>query len=169
MDYTIHTAAMVSYRKKHGITQSDVAHAMLISQPAVARLEQRLSNGADVTLSVLERYAAAVGLAIEWTLNPLKPRYGIFRNAQDAVAFAVHSSACEGLETPQSDIENLKRVARGEISGQELKIRLLAGPVCVSRHNGVKKQVRHQGSRIALNAGAPNLGNKGSHAKPYRF
>ena len=100
---------MVSYRKKHGITQSDVAHTMLISQPAVARLEQRLSNGADVTLSVLERYAAAVGLAIEWTLNPLKPRYGIFRNAQDAVAFAVHSSACEGLETPQSDIENLKR------------------------------------------------------------
>ena len=120
MDYTIHTAAMVSYRKKHGITQSDDAHTMLISQPAVARLEQRLSNGADVTLSVLERYAAAVGLAIEWTLNPLKPRYGIFRNAQDAVAFAVHSSACEGLETPQSDIENLKRVARGEISGQEL-------------------------------------------------
>ena len=120
MNHTIHTAAMVSYRKNHGITQSDIARAMCTSQSAVARLEKRLSNGGDVTLSALERYAAAVGLSIQWTLNPIKPRYGIFSSADDAVAFAVHSSACEGLTTPPSDIENLRKVARGEISGREL-------------------------------------------------
>ena len=120
MNYTIHTSAMVFFRKKQGMTQSDVAHAMNLTQSAVARLEKSLQNGANVTLSTLERYATAIGLSVQWTLKPLKPRYGIFECADDAIAFAVHSSACEGLMTPRRDIENLKKVTLGEISGQKL-------------------------------------------------
>lgn len=70
MNRVIHTSALVFYRKEHGMTQLDVARAMATSQPAIARLEKRLLEGADVSVSVLERYAAAVGLAIEWTLKP---------------------------------------------------------------------------------------------------
>jgi transcriptional regulator with XRE-family HTH domain len=36
------------------------------SQPAVARLE---SNAADVRLTTLERYAAAVGRRLDWQLS----------------------------------------------------------------------------------------------------
>lgn len=108
------------------MTQSDVARAMSTTQSAIARLEKRMLGGADITVSVLQRYASVVGLAIEWKLKPIKSHYGIFDNADDAIAFAVHSSACEGLTTPQSDIENLKKVARGEISGDELIKRYIA-------------------------------------------
>ena len=120
MDYTYHTSAIVFFRKEHGLTQADVARAMCTTQSAVAHLEKRLLNGADITLSVLECYAAAVGVSIQWTLKPLESHYGIFSSAEDAITFAVHSSACEGLATPTRDIENLKKVARGEISGQAL-------------------------------------------------
>ena len=120
MNYTTHTAAMVCFRKKQGMTQSDVARAMNLTQSAVARLEKSLRCDANVTLSVLARYATAIGLSVQWTLIPVKPRYGIFECAEDAVAFAVHSSACEGLVTPQREIENLKTVASGELSGQKL-------------------------------------------------
>lgn len=102
------------------MTQLEVARAMATSQPAIARLEKRLLEGADVSVSVLERYAAAIGLSIEWTLKPVKARYGIYPSAEAAIAAAVFSSACEGLATPSNEIENLRRVARGEISGEDL-------------------------------------------------
>ena len=113
-------AAMVAFRKERGLTQSEVAQAMSTTQSAVARLEKRLLNGDDMTLSALQRYTAAVGLTIQWSLRPAQSHYGIFPSAEDAVAFAVHSSACEGLVTPQRDIENLQKVANNEISGQAL-------------------------------------------------
>lgn len=120
MNIVTHTSAMVFYRKEHGMTQLEVARAMATSQPAIARLEKRLLEGADVSVSVLERYAAAIGLAIEWSLKPVKARYGIYPSAEAAIAAAVFSSACEGLATPSNEIENLRRVARGEISGEDL-------------------------------------------------
>ncbi len=120
MNYTTHTAAMVSFRKEQGLTQAEVARKMNTTQSAVARLEKSLLGDANVTLSVLERYSDAIGLSIQWTLKPKKSRYGIFATADDAVTFAVHSSACEGLKTPKRDIERLKKVGRGEISADNL-------------------------------------------------
>ena len=49
-----------------GLSQTEVAARMGTSQSAVARLE---AGEADVRLSTLERYAAAVGLAIDWSLG----------------------------------------------------------------------------------------------------
>ncbi len=120
MNYTTHTAAMVPFRKEQGLTQAEVARKMNTTQSAVARLEKSLLGDANVTLSVLERYSDAIGLSIQWTLKPKKSRYGIFATADDAVTFAVHSSACEGLKTPKRDIERLKKVGRGEISADNL-------------------------------------------------
>lgn len=49
-----------------GLTQTEVAARMGTSQSAVARLE---SGEADVRLSTLERYAAAVDASFDWYLR----------------------------------------------------------------------------------------------------
>ncbi len=120
MDYATHTAAMVSFRKKEGLTQTDVARKMKTTQSAVARLEKSLLGDTNITLLALTRYSDAIGLTIQWKLKPKEKRYGIFESADDAVSFAVHSSACEGLKTPKREIEKLKKVAQGELSAEKL-------------------------------------------------
>jgi transcriptional regulator with XRE-family HTH domain len=49
-----------------GLSQTEVAARMGTSQSAVARLE---SGSADVRLSTLERYAAALDQQIDWRLE----------------------------------------------------------------------------------------------------
>ncbi|HVA03092.1 MAG TPA: helix-turn-helix transcriptional regulator [Acidimicrobiales bacterium] len=49
-----------------GLSQTEVAARMGTSQSAVARLE---AGEADIRLSTLERYAAAVGIELDWTLG----------------------------------------------------------------------------------------------------
>ncbi len=58
-------------RQRLGLSQAEVATRMGTSQPAVARLESGLS---DARLSTLERYAAALGADLQWTLGD--PRSG---------------------------------------------------------------------------------------------
>ena len=114
------TSSLVFYRKHSGLTQRDVAIAMSISQSAVARLEQRLLSNADVSFRTLERYADALGISIHLGFKPKTQKKGLFGSAKEAIEFAVHSSACEGMTTPPEDIENLWRLARGEISAEAL-------------------------------------------------
>jgi len=57
---------LVARRQALGLSQTEVAARMGTSQSAVARLE---SGDADVRLSTLERYAAALGQAIDWRLK----------------------------------------------------------------------------------------------------
>ncbi|HLI41606.1 MAG TPA: helix-turn-helix transcriptional regulator [Streptosporangiaceae bacterium] len=57
---------LASRRHAAGLSQTEVAARMGTSQSAVARLE---SGTADVRASTLERYAAAVGSLIAWTLD----------------------------------------------------------------------------------------------------
>jgi predicted transcriptional regulator len=57
---------LVAKRVKLGLTQTEVAARMGTSQSAVARIE---SGGADVRLSTLERYAAAIGAELHWRLK----------------------------------------------------------------------------------------------------
>jgi predicted transcriptional regulator len=59
-------AALVARRQKLALSQTEVAARMGTSQSAVARLE---SGDADVRLSTLERYAAAIGQRIDWQLK----------------------------------------------------------------------------------------------------
>jgi ribosome-binding protein aMBF1 (putative translation factor) len=56
---------LAEQRQAAGLSQTEIAARMGTSQSAVARLE---SGTADVRASTLERYAAAVGGQITWTL-----------------------------------------------------------------------------------------------------
>ena len=49
-----------------GLSQTEIGARMRTSQSAVARLE---SGDADVRLSTLERYAAALGQRLDWRLR----------------------------------------------------------------------------------------------------
>ncbi len=57
---------LAATRHRLGLSQAEVAARMGTSQPAVARLE---SGGSDARLSTLERYAAALGAELRWTLG----------------------------------------------------------------------------------------------------
>jgi transcriptional regulator with XRE-family HTH domain len=59
-------AALVAKRVELGLSQTEVAARMGTSQSAVARLE---SGEADLRLSTLERYAAAIGQRLDWRLS----------------------------------------------------------------------------------------------------
>lgn len=54
-------------RRRAGLTQTELARRMGTSQGQVTRFE----SGADTRLSTVARYAAAVGMKVEWTLAPL--------------------------------------------------------------------------------------------------
>jgi transcriptional regulator with XRE-family HTH domain len=57
---------LAEQRLAAGLSQTEVAARMGTSQSAVARLE---SGATDARASTLERYAAAIGGEITWSLN----------------------------------------------------------------------------------------------------
>ena len=57
---------LVERRQALGLSQTEVAARMGTSQSAVARLE---SGDADVRLSTLERYVAALGQELDWRVR----------------------------------------------------------------------------------------------------
>ena len=57
---------LVDERQRRRMSQTEVAALMKTSQSAVARLE---SGDADVRLSTLQRYAAAIGCDLELRLD----------------------------------------------------------------------------------------------------
>jgi ribosome-binding protein aMBF1 (putative translation factor) len=57
---------LAARRAEIGLSQTEVAARMGTSQSAVARLE---SGDADVRLSTLERYVAALGERLDWALE----------------------------------------------------------------------------------------------------
>jgi predicted transcriptional regulator len=60
------TEELVGRRHAVGLSQTQVAARMGTSQSAVARLETGVS---DVLMSTVDRYAAALGWKLEWTLE----------------------------------------------------------------------------------------------------
>lgn len=64
------TEDLAARRISLGLTQTQVAARMGTSQSAVARVE---AGGSDVRLSTIERYAAAVGHVVEWSLGESDP------------------------------------------------------------------------------------------------
>ena len=59
-------ADLAAQRQAAGLSQTEVAARMGTSQSAVARLE---AGEADLRMSTLERYAAAVGSQLSWRLD----------------------------------------------------------------------------------------------------
>ena len=60
-------ADLTAQRRSAGLSQTEVAARMGTSQSAVARLE---AGDADVRVSTLERYAAAIGSQVAWQARP---------------------------------------------------------------------------------------------------
>ena len=60
-------ADLTAQRRSAGLSQTEVAARMGTSQSAVARLE---TGDADVRVSTLERYAAAIGSQVAWLARP---------------------------------------------------------------------------------------------------
>jgi predicted transcriptional regulator len=58
---------LVRARQQSELSQTELAARMGTSQSAVARLE---SGHLDARLSTLERYAAALGRTVDWTIRP---------------------------------------------------------------------------------------------------
>jgi len=62
---------LVEQRKKRRLSQRMIAEHMGVTQPVIARLEKPLEpTWRQPSLSVLSRYAAAVGLVLEVHLRP---------------------------------------------------------------------------------------------------
>jgi predicted transcriptional regulator len=59
-------AELAEKRRELGLSQTEVAARMGTSQSTVARLE---AGGGDIRLSSVERYAEAIGHAVEWRLR----------------------------------------------------------------------------------------------------
>jgi transcriptional regulator with XRE-family HTH domain len=55
-------------RRAVGLTQVEIAHRMGTSQGQVTRFE----SGADTRLSTVARYAAALGVKVDWTITPAR-------------------------------------------------------------------------------------------------
>jgi len=63
-------ADLSAQRRAAGLSQTEVAARMGTSQSAVARLE---TGDADVRVSTLERYTAAIGSQLAWQARPRPP------------------------------------------------------------------------------------------------
>ena len=63
-------AELATQRRSAGLSQTEVAARMGTSQSAVARLE---TGDADVRVSTLERYAAAIGSQLSWQADQPGP------------------------------------------------------------------------------------------------
>jgi transcriptional regulator with XRE-family HTH domain len=66
-------ADLAAQRRSAGLSQTEVAARMGTSQSAVARLE---TGDADVRVSTLERYAAAIGSQLSWQAQDQSPDAG---------------------------------------------------------------------------------------------
>ena len=66
-------ADLTAQRRSAGLSQTEVAARMGTSQSAVARLE---TGDADVRVSTLERYAAAIGSQVAWLARPGRTQPG---------------------------------------------------------------------------------------------
>jgi hypothetical protein len=66
-------ADLTEQRRSAGLSQTEVAARMGTSQSAVARLE---TGEADVRVSTLERYAAAIGTQLAWQAHASHPGAG---------------------------------------------------------------------------------------------
>ena len=66
-------AELSAQRRSAGLSQTEVAARMGTSQSAVARLE---TGDADVRVSTLERYAAAIGSQLAWQAQASQAELG---------------------------------------------------------------------------------------------
>ena len=94
-------ADLTAQRRSAGLSQTEVAARMGTSQSAVARLE---TGDADVRVSTLERYAAAIGSQVAWLARPGQGQPGQDQPSADRQP---------GHDQPGQDQPGLERADRG--------------------------------------------------------
>ncbi|GAB7205223.1 hypothetical protein OS21_17130 [Dickeya oryzae] len=59
-------AVLIEMKSRSGLTSTEIAARMGVSQPAVSRLERNVSSA---SISTLQRYAAACGMRLKLSLG----------------------------------------------------------------------------------------------------
>lgn len=67
------------------------------------------------------------------SFQPERKGNRLFDSAANVIKFAVHASACEGMTTSDEDIKNLWRLARNEITADELIKRYIEEAIAEDR------------------------------------
>src|SRR5499427_7705946 len=88
-------ADLTAQRRAVGLSQTEVAARMGTSQSAVARLE---TGDADVRVSTLERYAAAIGSQLAWQASRGQAQPGEDQPGQERPGLGRSSQGQPGLE-----------------------------------------------------------------------
>ncbi len=76
-------------RRDAGFTQTQIAEHMGTSQGQIARFE----SGADTRLSTVARYAAALGVTVSWSVEPVSRRKPAKSRSPRRGSLRGHSSA----------------------------------------------------------------------------
>src|SRR5262252_447493 len=90
-------ADLTAQRRSAGLSQTEVAARMGTSQSAGARLE---TGDADVRVSTLERYAAAIGSRVAWQARPGRTQPGEEQPGLDRAGQGHHGQAQPDLTQP---------------------------------------------------------------------
>ena len=98
-------ADLTAQRRSAGLSQTEVAARMGTSQSAVARLE---TGDADLRVSTLERYAAAIGSQVAWLARP-----GQGQPAQDQPGDRQPGQDQPRQDQPRQDRPGLERADPG--------------------------------------------------------
>jgi len=109
-------------RQALGMTTRQLARSVGVTQAAVADAERSEAKG-DITLTTLQRYAAALDCEVVYALVPKRPLQEVVyeradRIAQDQVARVSHSMALEDQSTSSE---------HSELQIAELRRKLLEG------------------------------------------
>jgi len=103
-------ADLTAQRRSAGLSQTEVAARMGTSQSAVARLE---TGDADVRVSTLERYAAAIGSQVAWLAGPGQGQPGQDQPADRQPGYDQPGHDQPGHDQPGQDQPGLERADRG--------------------------------------------------------
>jgi transcriptional regulator with XRE-family HTH domain len=110
-------AELTAQRRSAGLSQTEVAARMGTSQSAVARLE---TGDADVRVSTLERYAAAIGSQLAWQAQASQAELGHPGPGQPGHAELGVSQA--GLGQPAAGQPGLSQPWPGQAGHAELGV-----------------------------------------------
>jgi predicted DNA-binding mobile mystery protein A len=96
-------------RQTLGMTTRQLAKAVGVTQAAVVGAERTEARG-DITLTTLQRYAAALGCELTYALVPKRPLQEVVeeraeRIARDEVSRVKHSMALEDQSTGREHLE----------------------------------------------------------------
>jgi len=109
-------ADLTTQRRSAGLSQTEVAARMGTSQSAVARLE---TGDADVRVSTLERYAAAIGSQVAWQARPGQGQPGESQPRQDRPGQDRDGLERDGLERADRGHHGQARPGSAELGSAE--------------------------------------------------